>query len=76
MGRIADDLEVSRGMISKWENDHEVPRRAYRLAYALRCGVNIGWLEFGGSAWPTVDDAADYWHNDPTIRSRCFPLAA
>jgi transcriptional regulator with XRE-family HTH domain len=78
VARLADDLEVSRGVVSKWENDHEIPRRAYRLAYALRCGVNVGWLEFGGTAFATVDDAADYWSKDPdaAIRSRCFPPAA
>ena len=46
VSELADELEVSRNSISRWENGHgERPRRALLLAYALRCSVPIEWLE-------------------------------
>jgi transcriptional regulator with XRE-family HTH domain len=45
--RMARELGVSISVLSKWENGHEVPRRGMIMAYALRCGVPLDWLEFG-----------------------------
>ena len=45
VAELADELEVSRTSISRWENNHDRPRRATVLAYAMRCSVPIEWLE-------------------------------
>lgn len=45
---MADELGVARGTVSRWMNDHGAPPRlAYVKMWALRCGVNLGWLELG-----------------------------
>lgn len=44
---LAADLGYGRQTISAWVTGAEVPRRAIILAWALRCGVDVGWLETG-----------------------------
>jgi transcriptional regulator with XRE-family HTH domain len=61
--RMADELEVSRNAISAWENGRERPRRGMILAYALRCGVPIAWLEVGSLGVRDED-----WRPDPSRR--------
>lgn len=41
---MAAELGVHVGTVSRWMNDRETPRRAYLMAWALRCGVPYGWL--------------------------------
>jgi len=41
---MAAELGVHVGTVSRWMNDRETPRRAYVMAWALRCGVSFGWL--------------------------------
>ncbi|MPZ73993.1 MAG: helix-turn-helix domain-containing protein [Nitriliruptorales bacterium] len=41
---MADELDVSRGTISRWCNDHGVPRSIYLRAWAARCRVPYEWL--------------------------------
>lgn len=43
--------------MSRWENDHEIPRMAVIVAWAQITGVDAEWLLDG---------------LDPTVRSRCF----
>lgn len=44
---MAAELGVEPGSISRWERRGFKPRRQTLLAYALRCGVPIEWLEHG-----------------------------
>jgi transcriptional regulator with XRE-family HTH domain len=41
---MAAELGVHVGTVSRWMNDRETPRRAYLMAWALRCGVAFSWL--------------------------------
>ena len=41
---MAAELGVHVGTVSRWMNDRETPRRAYVMAWALRCGVAFSWL--------------------------------
>lgn len=53
---IADDLGVSRRSVGNWECGHVVPKRATLLAWALRTGVPVWWLE--GAEEPQQDSPA------------------
>lgn len=45
---MADELGVSRSSVSRWMNDHGTPpRRAYVIQWAMKCGVDSGWLLTG-----------------------------
>lgn len=48
---MADILGVERNTVSRWEHDQTVPTRAILLAYAMRTGVPVWWLE--GKDGPT-----------------------
>lgn len=41
---MAAELGVHVATVSRWMNDRETPRRAYVMAWSLRCGVPFGWL--------------------------------
>jgi len=41
---MADELGVHVGTVSRWMNDHEVPKRVYLRVWALRTGVPLEWL--------------------------------
>ena len=51
---MAAELGVHVATVSRWMNDREHPRRAYLMAWALRCGVPFGWL-VGDEGLPRVD---------------------
>lgn len=51
---MAAELGVHVATVSRWMNDREHPRRAYLMAWALRCGVPFGWLA-GDEKLPRVD---------------------
>lgn len=51
---MAAELGVHVATVSRWMNDRESPRRAYLMAWALRCGVPFGWLT-GDEELPRVD---------------------
>jgi transcriptional regulator with XRE-family HTH domain len=55
VGQMAEILDVSRSMVSRYESGAETPRRMVLLAYALICGVPIAWVETGAGG----DD--DHW---------------
>lgn len=42
---MADELGVTRGAVGKWINGHVTPRRPVLMAWALRTGVSLEWLE-------------------------------
>ena len=42
---MAHDLGLHKQMISRYENDRNPPKRVVLLAYAMRCGVPVEWLE-------------------------------
>jgi len=44
---MADELDVSRQTVSRWLNDHGVPRNGFLKLWALRCGVPYEWLRTG-----------------------------
>lgn len=44
---MSDYLEVSRNTVGRWVNGHYVPSRAELIAWALRTGVPVAWLETG-----------------------------
>lgn len=44
---MAHALDVSRGMVSRWENDRHPPRKMVLLSYACLCRVPVRWLETG-----------------------------
>ncbi|MGH7338909.1 MAG: helix-turn-helix domain-containing protein [Candidatus Rokuibacteriota bacterium] len=53
---MADELDVSRGTISRWCNDHgSPPRSIYLRAWATRCRVPMVWLQYGDDGLPRVD---------------------
>ncbi|MGH3735856.1 MAG: helix-turn-helix domain-containing protein [Micromonosporaceae bacterium] len=53
---MADELDVSRGTISRWCNDHGTPPRSiYVRAWATRCKVPMVWLQYGDEGLPRVD---------------------
>lgn len=45
---MAEELGVSRQSVSRWLNEHGMPRRAYLKLWALRTGVPLEWLVSGG----------------------------
>lgn len=44
---IADELGVTRGAVGKWINGHVEPRHPTLMAWAMRTGVSLAWLETG-----------------------------
>lgn len=46
-GELADDLGYSRQSISAYLSGRVAPRRPIVIAWALRCGVPVEWLETG-----------------------------
>jgi transcriptional regulator with XRE-family HTH domain len=44
---MADELEVSRGTISRWCHDQGMPKRIFLKHWALRTGVPFEWLALG-----------------------------
>lgn len=44
---LADELGVHRNMVSRWETGRDEPKRLVLLAWAMRCGVPVEWLERG-----------------------------
>lgn len=85
--QMADELEISRTMISRWENGHERPRRGMLLGWALRCAVPVPWLEHdagGASAddpfgvlagsGPGLRRVGDDEQAEVSLRSRWFSL--
>jgi transcriptional regulator with XRE-family HTH domain len=57
---MASDLGVSRGTLSRWMSDHgAAPRAIYLKQWALRTGVDYGWLigrpDDGGTLLPRPD---------------------
>ena len=51
---MSDYLGVSRGTVRNWLNGHTTIKRAARIAWALRTGVPVVWLETGTA--PVDDD--------------------
>lgn len=47
VSEIADELGVTRGAVGKWINGRVEPRRPTLIAWALRTGVPLEWLETG-----------------------------
>ena len=45
---MAAELGVSRASVSRWLNEHAVPRVGYLKLWALRTGVPLEWLVSGG----------------------------
>jgi transcriptional regulator with XRE-family HTH domain len=45
--QLADELGYTRQTVSAWLSGRAVPRRSVILAWAVRTGVNPGWLETG-----------------------------
>lgn len=48
MDEMAEELGISRRMVSRWINEHARPRTAYLKVWALRTGVPLEWLLTGG----------------------------
>lgn len=42
---LADDLGISQRSISVYEADEHPPKRPVLVSWALRCGVDLSWLE-------------------------------
>ena len=53
-GTFAADLGVSRNTVTNYERGHVRPRRPVLLAWAMRTGVPLSWLETGEA--PRHDD--------------------
>ena len=65
--QMAAELGVHVGTVSRWMNDRETPRRAYLMAWALRCGVPFDWLS-GDEGLPRVDSnhqPTGMWYESP-----------
>lgn len=56
---MARELGVSRRTVTYWETDGIVPRRAMVLAWALRTGVPVWWLEGKENPHPENPDGGD-----------------
>jgi len=52
---LGEELGISRSMISRYENDLAVPRRAVMIVWAQVCGVDYEWLKDGDER--PLDDA-------------------
>lgn len=53
---MAAELGVHVGTVSRYMNDREEPRRAYLIAWALRCGIPLSWFLADEPARPVADD--------------------
>lgn len=74
VAQMAEILDVSRSMISRWESESETPRRMVLLSYAVICCVPIAWIESGSGG----DDAYwlqqfGVWERAPRRRARVIP---
>src|SRR5690606_16848470 len=49
---LARELGTSRNTISNAERGKSVPRRSLKMAWALRTGVSLTWLETGQAEEP------------------------
>lgn len=55
VSEIADELGVTRGAVGKWIHGRVEPRHPTLIAWALRTGVSLHWLETGREAGEVVE---------------------
>lgn len=53
---MADYLGVSRNTVGNYIADRGDPSRATMIAWAMKCGVNLAWLEHGEAPHPAGPD--------------------
>ena len=76
---IARDLGASRATISNAERGTHAARRSLVIAWAMRTGVNLRWLETGEAPSPGGDGAsAGYtpWDSNPEPTDYVVPAIA
>lgn len=62
---MADYLGVSRTSVSAWINGRNEPRRTALIAWALRTGVPLEWLETGKAPTsPSGPEGEEYTSRD------------
>ena len=61
---FAKEIGVSQPTITSAENDRRYPRKITLLAYAMRTGVPVEWLETGHVTPPDGDGWA-HWELNP-----------
>lgn len=61
---MANELGVHVGTVSRWMNDREPPRRAYVIAWALRCGVPFDWFA-ENEQWAARDSNSEPMDSSP-----------
>lgn len=64
---MADYLDVSRTSVSNWINDRRKPSRQTTRLWALRCGVDVTWLDTGRA--PTMPSGPDEAGTPPGTRT-------
>ncbi|MDS2172492.1 helix-turn-helix transcriptional regulator [Nesterenkonia sp. CL21] len=67
------DIGVSRNSISRAENGDTEPRRMLMLAWAMRSGVSLKWLETGEAPSPDGDGASGESGGDDLHSSEWAP---
>lgn len=45
--QLAEELGYTRQSVSAWTSGRSIPRRSVLVTWALRTGVDVGWLETG-----------------------------
>lgn len=46
---LAEELGYSRQSVSAWTSGRSTPRRSVLLAWSMRTGYDVGWLETGAA---------------------------
>lgn len=59
VGEMADYLEVDRNTVSRWTSDRIKPKRQTLVAWSLKTGVPLEWLEKGTAPDPVGPGGAE-----------------
>jgi len=65
---MADELGMARNSLSRWLNDHAVPRTIFVKAWALRTGVPYEWLWTGQVSDNAPDSGAGLPRQDLNLK--------
>lgn len=77
--QFATEIGVAQGTVTGAENDTRQPRRITLLAYAMRTGVPIEWIETGETPTGTDPDGGGkwaHWGSNPEPAGSLYHLAA
>jgi transcriptional regulator with XRE-family HTH domain len=69
---LAEELGISRATVSNYERGHVRPRKAVVMAWAMRTGVPVAWLQTGGN--PRQGDGPDGGSTLPRLDSNQQPF--